>query len=216
MIPLGDSRRPRRLPLATWTIAAVCTAAFAWELSLGSDAAPALARLAISPAEIAALEDPARIATRLLAALFLHASWLHLAGNLAFLLVFGDDVEARLGRWRFLILYGASGLIASLAQTAATPRSTAPLVGASGAIAGVLGAFLVLFPKARLEGVLPFGCLLLPLRSRAYLFLPGWFLLQLAGALTAPPGSARAGVAFYAHLAGFVAGPLLLPLVRRR
>jgi len=216
VIPLGDSRRPRRLPLATWAIAAACAAVFAWELRLGPAAPATLEQIAISPAEVAAFEHPAAVAARLLAALFLHASWLHLAGNLAFLLVFGDDVEARLGRWRFLALYLLSGLIASLAQTAATPRSVAPLVGASGAIAGVLGAFLVLFPKARLEGVLPVGCLLLPLRSRAFLFLPGWFLLQLAGALLAPPGSARAGVAFYAHLAGFVAGPLLLPLLRRR
>ncbi|HSM12593.1 MAG TPA: rhomboid family intramembrane serine protease, partial [Thermoanaerobaculia bacterium] len=85
MIPLGDSRRPRRLPLATWAIAAACAGTFLWELSLGPGASPALARIAISPAEIVALVDPPRIALRLLAALFLHAGWLHLAGNLAFL-----------------------------------------------------------------------------------------------------------------------------------
>lgn len=216
MIPLSDRQRSRRTPLATWALVAANLAAFGWELSLGPGAQAAIARHAISPAEVVALSEPVRMPLRLLASMFLHAGWLHLLGNLAFLAVFGDDVEGRLRRGRFLVLYLASGLIAALAQVAATPRSDLPLIGASGAIAGVLGAFLVLFPRARLAGVMPVGCLLLPLRSRAFLFVPGWFALQLAGALTAPPGSAAGGVAWYAHLAGFVAGPLLLLALRRR
>lgn len=163
-----------------------------------------------------ALDEPRTLPLRLLSAMFLHGGWLHLLGNLAFLAVFGDDVEDRLRPARFLALYFASGLVATLAQTAATPRSTLPLVGASGAIAGVLGAFLVLFPRAKLSGVLPLGCLLVPMRSRAFLFLPLWFALQLAGALLAEPGSAAGGTAWYAHLAGFVAGPPLAHLLRRR
>ena len=90
-----------------------------------------------------------------------------------------------------------------------------PVIGASGAIAGVLGAFLVLFPKAKLAGVLPLGCLVIPMKSRAFLFIPFWFLLQLYGALAAAPGSAAGGVAWYAHLAGFAAGPVLLFALRR-
>ena len=216
MIPIRDAQKRRRAPLATWGLAAANAAAFAWELSLGPGAGAALARVAISPAEVVALSEPLALPFRLLASLFLHAGWIHLLGNLAFLLVFGDDVEGRLPRARFLALYLLSGLAASLTQIAATPRSALPLVGASGAIAGVLGAFLVLFPRARLTGVLPVGCLVLPLRSRAFLFIPGWFALQLTGALLAPPGSAAGGVAWYAHLAGFVAGPILLLLLRRR
>ena len=216
MIPIRDAQKRRRAPLATWGLAAANAAAFAWELSLGPGAGAALARVAISPAEVVALSEPLSLPFRLLASLFLHAGWIHLLGNLAFLLVFGDDVEGRLPRARFLALYLLSGLAASLTQIAATPRSALPLVGASGAIAGVLGAFLVLFPRARLTGVLPVGCLVLPLRSRAFLFIPGWFALQLTGALLAPPGSAAGGVAWYAHLAGFVAGPILLLLLRRR
>jgi membrane associated rhomboid family serine protease len=214
LIPLGDRQRRRRLPWATWAIAAACAGAFAWELSLGERLPETIARLAPSPAGIVALERPWSLPLRLLAAMFLHGGWLHLAGNLAFLLVFADDVEAKLRPRRFLVLYLASGLVATLAQTAATPRSSAPLVGASGALAGVLGTFLVLFPRARLSGVLPLGCLVVPLRTRAFLFLPGWFLLQLASALVAPPGAA--GVAWYAHLAGFAAGPLVYALIRRR
>jgi len=216
LIPLGDSRRSRRRPWSTWGLAAACAAAFAWQLSLGGAAAATIERLAVSPAEIAAFSHPPTLLPRIVAAMFLHAGWLHLAGNLAFLLVFGDDVEGALGARRQLTLYFGAGLVATLAQAAATPRSHLPLVGASGAIAGLLGAFLVLFPKARLSGVLPLGCLLVPMKSRAYLFLPAWFLLQLASALLAPVGEGGSGVAWYAHLAGFAAGPLLLALLGRR
>ena len=216
MIPLRDSRRPRRFAAVTWLLGLANAAVFAWEISLGGDAAAFVARWSISPAEIVALADPLRLPARLLASMFLHGSLLHLAGNLAFLAVFGDDVEEKLRPVRYLALYLGSGLVATLAQTAATPRSPLPLVGASGAIAGLLGAFLLLFPRARLSGVLPLGCLLVPMRSRAFLFLPFWFALQLAGALLAPPGSAAGGTAWYAHLAGFVAGPPLAFALRRR
>jgi membrane associated rhomboid family serine protease len=216
VIPLRDAQKRRRFAWATWLLLAACAAAFAWELSLGSRAEAEIARWAIAPNEVVTLAEPLRLPLRLVAALFLHAGWLHLLGNLAFLAVFGDDVEAKLGGGRFLALYLLSGLAATAAEVAVHPRSVVPMVGASGAIAGVLGTFLVWFPKARLSGVLPLGCLLLPMRSRAFLFLPLWFLLQLAGALTADPGSHRGGTAWYAHLAGFAAGPVFARLLRRR
>jgi membrane associated rhomboid family serine protease len=216
LIPLADSRRRRRRPWVTWTIAAGCAAAFAWELGLGDRLAAELARVAVSPREIVALADPLTLPARVVAAMFLHGGWLHLGANLAFLLVFADDVETAMPRRRFLALYLLCGLVATLVQTAATPRSTVPMIGASGAIAGVLGAFLVRFPRARLSGVLPIGCLWIPMSTRAWLFLPGWFLLQLVSALVAPPGSGSGGVAFYAHLAGFAAGPPLLFLLGGR
>lgn len=222
MIPLKDSRRSPGIAWGTWALVAANFAAFVWQLQLGSELRPALERLALSPAATLApgslLEVAGRL-PRLVAALFLHGGWLHLLGNMAFLAVFGNDVESRLRLRRFLLLYLGSGLVASLAQVAATPRSPLPLLGASGAIAGVLGAFLVLFPKARLSGILPLGCLVIPMKSRAFLFIPFWFLLQLYGALQAPPGSGiegGGGVAWYAHLAGFAAGPVLLFLLRRR
>jgi membrane associated rhomboid family serine protease len=215
LIPLGDSRRPRRRAWATWAIAVGCVGAFAWQLSLGDRLPAELSRLAPSPHEIATLERPWTLPGRLVAAMFLHGGWLHLVGNLAFLLVFADDVEVKLRPRRFLALYLLSGLVAALAQTAATPASRLPMIGASGAIAGVLGTFLVLFPKARLAGVLPLGCLLLPMRTRAFLFLPGWFLLQLVSALVEPLGRSG-GVAWYAHLAGFTAGPVIYLFLRQR
>lgn len=220
MIPLLDSQESKRFPWATTLLVVVCLAAFAWELSLGARADREIARWAISPSEVVNLADPLRLPLRLVASLFLHGGWLHLLGNLAFLAVFGDDVEGKLGGRKFLALYLLSGLVASLAQVAVAPRSTVPIVGASGAIAGVLGAFLVWFPKAKLAGVVPLGCffvpVFLPMRSRAFLFIPFWFLLQLAGALLAEPGSHRGGVAWYAHLAGFAAGPLLARWLRGR
>ena len=222
MIPLADSRRSRGLAWGTWALVAANLLVFVWELRLGAGLGSAVSRIALSPAEALApgplLEIASRL-PRLAAALFLHGGWLHLLGNMAFLAVFGDDVEGKLRLRRFLILYLASGLVASAAQIALSPRSTLPLIGASGAIAGVLGAFLVLFPQARLAGVLPLGCLVIPMKSRAFLFIPFWFLLQLYGALSAPPGAGiegGGGVAWYAHLAGFAAGPVLLLLLRRR
>jgi membrane associated rhomboid family serine protease len=219
LIPLKDSRRSPGIAWGTWSLVAINLAAFVWELRQGDGLPAAIERLALSPAATIApgslLEISLRL-PRLVAALFLHGGWLHLLGNMAFLAVFGDDVESRL-RWRrFLLLYLGSGLVASLAQIAASPRSGLPLIGASGAIAGVLGAFLVLFPKARLSGILPLGCLVIPMKSRAFLFIPFWFLLQLYGALSAPPGSLAGGTAWYAHLAGFAAGPVLLFLLRRK
>lgn len=219
MIPLKDSRRTPAFAWGTWALVAANLAAFVWELRLGAGLEAAVARLALSPAEALSPGPIAELAARLprlVAALFLHGGWLHLLGNMAFLAVFGDDVESRLRIRRFLLLYLGSGLVASVAQIAASPRSTLPLLGASGAIAGVLGAFLVLFPKARLAGILPLGCLVIPMKSRAFLFIPFWFLLQLYGALSAPPGSLVGGVAWYAHLAGFAAGPVLLFLLRRK
>ncbi len=219
MIPFSDSQRTKGVAWGTWALVAANVLVFVWELRLGSGLEATIARFAVSPAEMLrpgpALAVVARL-PRLVAAIFLHGGWLHLLGNMAFLAVFGDDVERKLRLRRFLLLYAGSGLAASAAQIAASPRSTLPLLGASGAIAGVLGAFLVLFPKARLAGVLPLGCLLVPIKSRAYFFIPFWFLLQLLGALTAPPGSTVGGVAWYAHLSGFVAGPLLLFILRRR
>jgi len=220
VIPLSDSRRRRRTPWATWSVALLCAAAYAGELALGGALPAFLARWAFTPAHLSAvagIADAARVAGALVVSLFLHASLLHLAGNLAFLLVFGDDIEDELGARRFLGLYFGSGMLASLAHWALEPRSAVPLVGASGAIAGLLAVFLVLHPRARLQGVLPLGCLLLPARSYAWIFVPIWFLIQLAAAFLelGRVGAPHGGVAWYAHVAGFAAGPLLLAVLGR-
>jgi len=143
-------------------------------------------------------------------AMFLHGGWAHLLGNMLFLYVFGDNVEDRLGRLRYLLFYLGAGFAATYGFSAFDPSSTAPLVGASGAIAGVLGAYLVLFPKARVWSLLTF-LFFLPVRLPAWLVLGSWFVLQYLYFRGA--GLTGSGVAYGAHVVGFVVGVLLaLPL----
>jgi membrane associated rhomboid family serine protease len=140
-----------------------------------------------------------------LTAMFIHAGWLHLAGNMLFLFVFGNNVEDRLGRLHFLLFYLVSGYLATYAFAWLNPAAVSPLVGASGAIAGVLGAYLCLFPRAKVTSLVPF-LLFLPLRFPAWVVLGSWFLLQLPavqGLLGVPADDT---VAYLAHVAGFLAG----------
>ncbi len=223
MIPLGDDVRSRSFPFATLTLVGLCTLAFLLELGMGAGVAGFLRREAVVPAlftgadrqlgvldVLASLLDTGR-ARRVLLALFLHGGWLHLLGNLLYLGVFGDDVEDRLGSLRFLAFYLLCGWLSALAQIAAEPTSRLPLIGASGAIAGVLGAYLVLFPRARVTLLLPLG---LAVRARALLFLPLWLALQLLSAWLAP--AASGGVAWWAHVGGFAAGLVLVFVLRPR
>lgn len=221
MIPLGDDVRARRFPFVTLTLVGVCVLAFLLELGMGPGVTGFLHRAAVVPALFAgpdrrldgfdvllSLLGPDR-ARRVLLSLFLHGGWLHLVGNMLYLGVFGDDVEERLGRLRFLAFYLICGWLAALAQVAAEPASRLPLIGASGAIAGVLGAYLALFPRARITLLLPLG---LTWRARAMLFLPLWLALQLLSAWLAPAG--QGGVAWWAHGGGFAAGLALVFALR--
>lgn len=143
-----------------------------------------------------------------LTAMFLHGGWLHLAGNMLFLYVFGDNVEDRLGRVRYLIFYLACGYAATYGFALADPSSTTPLVGASGAVAGVLGGYLVLYPRAKVWSLLTFF-FFLPVRLPAWLVLASWFLLQLAYSAGAGLTDAGGGVAYLAHVLGFALGAAL-------
>jgi membrane associated rhomboid family serine protease len=144
--------------------------------------------------------------------LFLHGSWLHLLGNMLFLWVFGNNIEDRFGRLRYLLFYLACGIVATYGFALANPHSTEALIGASGAIAGVLGAYLILYPRARVWSLVPM-LLFIPLRLPAWLVLGLWFLLQwayTAGYAISPAGS----VAYLAHVFGFLAGALVALLMR--
>lgn len=213
MIPLRDDNPVRRIPLVTWVIVAACAAIFLWQISLG---APGFNRVifalgsipavlfghATLPPEIAIVPP----AATLLTSMFLHAGWLHLGGNMLYLWIFGDNVEDRMGRGRFLAFYLACGAAAVMAQALPATEARVPMVGASGAISGVLGAYLLLYPRARVLVLVPFRMLWLP----AIWVLGLWFLVQLVASLSAPQG--EGGVAFRAHLGGFVAGLVLAPL----
>ena len=145
--------------------------------------------------------------------MFLHGGWFHLIGNMWFLWVFGNNVDDSMGHVRFLAFYLLCGLAAAGAQTLANPSSAIPMVGASGAISGVMGAYIVLYPKVRVHMLVFLGFFITTIVVPAYLMLGYWFLLQLLGGLPSL-GTEEGGVAFWAHLGGFLAGALLIFVFR--
>lgn len=218
MIPIGDENPAHRPPVVTVAIILLCTLAFAAQLTLLGGLERSVWRLGLVPA---VLTGEARLAPAIAAApapltlltsMFLHGGILHLAGNLLYLWVFGNNVEDRLGHGRFLLFYLAAGLAAAALHIALEPGARLPMVGASGAISGVLGAYLVLWPHARVTIFVPMLLFFLP-RVRAGWLLGFWFVMQLLGVVAAP--SDVGGVAFGAHVGGFVAG-LAVGFVARR
>lgn len=204
LIPVGDDNSGRRaFPFVTYALIAANAAFFYFEL-LGGEAF--VLKWAFVPERFSA--DPAGEFATLFSAMFLHAGWMHLAGNMLYLWIFGDNVEDRFGRLRFLAFYFVAGLLASLAQYAVNPASALPNVGASGAIAGVLGAYLLLFPRARVHVLL--GRTVAPVP--AFLVLGFWIVLQFVsgyGSIAEATPTEEGGVAYAAHVGGFVAGVLL-------
>ena len=224
MIPLRDANPTRRTPVVTLALIAGCFAVFAVELSVeASGGEAALAELfgtwgAVPSRVSAALDgsgDAGAAATGVLASLFLHGGWLHLLGNMLFLWIFGNNIEDRLGRTRFLVFYLLGGVAAALTQVWIDPTSDVPLVGASGAIAATLGAYIVIYPRARILTLVFIGFFYQLVEVPALIVLGFWFLLQLIdGVASLGAASAQGGVAFFAHIGGFVAGGLVGFMVR--
>jgi len=164
-------------------------------------------RLELSPR--AFLASPASYAT-LVTSMFLHGGWLHVVGNLWTLAIFGDNVEDRMGKLRFLVFYFVCGIVAGLVHVYFNAGSSVPTIGASGAISGVMGAYLVLYPRARVITLIPLLFYPLFVELPAYVFLGVWFTAQLMSGAAAPDNLQEAGgIAFLAHVGGFVAGVLL-------
>ncbi len=220
MIPLRDANPTRRTPIITLALIVACFVAFAYELGrLGSGGMEALDAFVtawgIVPAELtAAWSSGASLtgeALTLITSQFLHGGWLHLLGNLLFLWIFGNNIEDRLGRLRFLLFYLVGGAVAGLTQVAIDPESTIPTIGASGAIAATLGAYLVLFPRARITSLVFLGFFYQLIDVPAVIVLVFWFLLQLIDGLASlgVSDSSGGGVAFFAHIGGFVFGSLV-------
>ena len=221
MIPIGDDIRLRRAPVITGALLGACVVVFIWQLGLeprqqeravlAFGLVPALitGRAQLPPA-LAVIPPALTVVT----SMFMHGSWAHLAGNLLYLAIFGSKVEDRLGRGRFLLFYLGCGAAAAAAQILPDPGSRTPMIGASGAISGVLGAYLVLFPRANVVVFIPFSVMFIH-HIQAVWMLGLWFFLQLLSALFGP--GMGDGVAWYAHLGGFIAGAFLaLPLRKRR
>jgi membrane associated rhomboid family serine protease len=163
----------------------------------------------LSP-ELARVPAPLTVLT----SMFLHGGWMHLIGNMIYLWIFGNNVEDSMGHARFVLLYLLCGVAAALAQAWVQPDATVPMVGASGAISGVLGAYLLLFPHARVHVAVPIGFMLHTLDLPAVLVLGLWIGLQLLSSALATPG--EGGVAFFAHIGGFAAGMALIPFFKYR
>jgi membrane associated rhomboid family serine protease len=200
MIPLTDeSRRPRRAPAVTTATIVVNALVFLIELT-GGDAF--VKQWSVIPADIVA----GRHLVTLVTAMFMHAGWLHIAGNMVFLWAFGPEIEDAMGWPRYLVFYLLSGLAASLAQIAAMPGSTVPNLGASGAIAGVMGAFLITYPRDQIRTLIIFGWFARVTVIPAALLIGLWFLLQLFSQLGAMADVQTGGVAYVAHVGGFIFG----------
>ena len=223
MIPLRDANPSHHTPLVTILLIAANLGAFLYELSLPPQGLEQLVfQLGVIPSRLTSFPAHPEIGfgdayLPLLTSMFLHGGWLHLLGNMWFLWIFGDNIEDRLGSVRFLLFYMVCGLGAGLAHALLNPGSTIPTIGASGAVAGVLGGYFILFPTAKVLTLVPFFFLILA-ELPAWLILLYWFVIQFFSgtlALTAARSEAG-GVAWWAHVGGFVLGAILVRLVERR
>ena len=235
MFPYHDENQTLRTPIITFVLIALNV--FAWLVLQGAGATLPLAQsvcnLGLIPGELTAslapgtqfpigeglvcVTDPGRQTSNVLSSMFLHGSWMHLLGNMWFLWLFGNNIEDSMTRPRYVAFYLLAGLAAALAQVMANPQSEVPMVGASGAISGVMGAYLVLFPRVRVFTLVPLGFLITTLALPAWVMLIYWAFLQFAGGVTSVVGEqSGGGIAFWAHLGGFIAGVVLVKVFERR
>ncbi|MHB0885900.1 MAG: rhomboid family intramembrane serine protease [Bacillota bacterium] len=226
MIPLRDSARSRSFPVVNLGLILLTGFVFIRELGLSQVGLTRLyAVYAVNPAKVVwavghFASNPTtavRVLGTLVTAIFLHGGWLHLGGNLLYLWVFGDNVEDRLGHLRYLLLYLTAGVAGFLTHSFLVAPATVPTIGASGAIAGVLGAYIILFPRARVTTLIFLGIFIQILEVPAFVFLIVWFGMQLLSGVASlgQPGTAET-VAWWAHVGGFASGLLLGLLLRRR
>lgn len=221
MFPFKDNIPTERFPVVTILLIAVNVAVFIYELSLGPAVDGFITSYGMTPYEItqgATVHPKGGIPAyaTLITSMFLHAGWLHIIGNMLFLWIFGNNVEDSMGRFRFVLFYLMCGLVAGFAQIAIEPQSTIPNVGASGAIAGVLGGYLLLFPRARVTTLVFLGIFITVIELPAVVVLLFWFVIQVfSGTATLYGESAGGGVAYFAHIGGFVAGLLTIKLFTR-
>lgn len=218
MIPISDDNPARRTPIITWALIAACVAVYVWEHSLGRQMDAALLVFGFTPASLSAGYVPlpglgqVPAGVTILTSMFLHGSILHIAGNMLYLWIFGNNVEDAMGPLRFLLFYLICGIAAALTLFYIDPASRLPMVGASGAISGVLAAYVLLFPRARVTVIVPLGIIFYPFRITAVWVVGFWFLLQLLSAAATRPD--QPGVAWWAHVGGFAAGAILTPLFK--
>lgn len=209
MFPLRDLNPTRRFPILTYLLIGINVLVFLWEMTLTErELFETFIDLAVVPQFIT--EEPFSLEAFLdgVRSMFLHGGYSHIFGNMLYLYLFGDNIEDRMGKILFLVLYFASGFAAVAAQVLIEPDSIIPMVGASGAIAGVLGSYLVFFPLVRVRGIVPLGGFGTITELPAFIVLGFWFVIQLVSGVASlgAPYAEGGGVAFFAHIGGFVAG----------
>ncbi len=220
MIPLHDDNPAELQPVVTVTFMAVSILVFLWQMSLGEEMQRVVYSLGMIPASLFGEKSlPPELAVvpawmTLFTSMFMHGGWMHLIGNMLYLWIFGNNVEDAMGHARFILFYLLCGIAAAMAQALPNPGSEIPMIGASGAISGVLGAYLILYPHARVLVVIPLGFIIHTMRIPAGFVLGFWFFIQLISSVGA--SGQQGGVAFGAHIGGFVAGLALIPLFKYR
>jgi len=211
MIPLRDINPTRRVPLITVIFIAVNVLVFLYEQTLSERGLTRLfLQYGATPAHFFDGAVSVSDALTLITSMFLHGGWLHIGGNMLYLWIFGNNIEDRLGAVRFIAFYFLTGLAAGFLQIVIDPSSRSPMVGASGAIAGVLGGYIVLFPRARVQTLVFFFIFVQVVSVPAVLLLGWWFFLQLLNGVMSLGEYASGGVAFFAHIGGFIAGAMLI------
>jgi membrane associated rhomboid family serine protease len=219
MLPIADLNPRRRIPILTWGLIAANVLVFFWQLSFSESGLQQMFNdLAIVPRNASALGLFApETMLDIIRSMFFHGGWDHILGNMLYLYLFGDNVEDRLGYIGFLLVYFVSGFVAAYAQILIDPTSPVPMVGASGAIAGVLGSYLILFPGVKVRGIIPLGRISTLQEWPAWAVLGMWFVLQLIDGFASLGAQTQygGGVAFFAHIGGFIAGLVLALLISR-
>ncbi|MGA7674801.1 MAG: rhomboid family intramembrane serine protease [Rhizomicrobium sp.] len=218
MIPISDDISARQTPFFTWAIIAACVAVYIWEVQQGPDMGTVFLQYGFTPKSLMspplspAQETGWSALINIFTSMFVHGGIWHLAGNMLYLWIFGNNIEDAMGHARFVLFYLLCGVAAALTMAFMDPASTVPMVGASGAISGVLGAYMLLYPRARVTVVVPIVIIFYPFRISAVWVVGVWFAMQLFSAATSTPDSP--GVAWWAHIGGFAAGLALTPFLK--
>lgn len=218
-LPIGDDNPHTKVPIVNYTLIGACVAVFLWQVSLPDKAEEGAVYMfglvaGYLTGSVRPTWDALPATVTIFTSMFLHGGWMHLIGNMGYLWIFGDNIEASLGSRRYLIFYLVCGVAAALAQVVVAPGSDIPMIGASGAISGVLGAYMMLHPKANIRVFVWWIIYISVWNIPAFVVLGFWIGGQLLSSMAADPN--EPGVAFMAHIGGFVAGAILVFFFKRR
>jgi membrane associated rhomboid family serine protease len=220
MIPLRDNTYSHSFPFVNVTIIVLNVLIFLYQLSLPEELLNLFFyNFGVIPAQVISQvttgESLLITVTPFISAIFLHGSWVHMLGNMLYLWIFGDNIEDRIGHLRYLLFYLLIGIISCIAHIISVPGSQIPIIGASGAIAGIMGAYFLTFPKARILTLVPVFFFITFIQVPAIIFLPIWFVIQIINGLSTA-GMGADAVAWWAHIGGFISGLVLMPFFARR